>query len=119
MKVVFTTSGDNLKSDLDNRFGRAPRFIVYDLESKSFEVINNDQGMNAAHGAGVRAAEIVARTGADAIVTGNCGPKAFSVLRAAGIKVFSSEASTVEEALENFISGTLKETTAPTVERYW
>ncbi len=47
----------------------------------------------------------MARAGADVVVTGHCGPKAFRVLRAAGIKVFNSEAATVANALELYRAG--------------
>ena len=43
MKVAFTTSGDNLSAPLEQRFGRAPNFLVYDLDSGTFEVADNLQ----------------------------------------------------------------------------
>ena len=53
MKIVFTTSGSDLNALLDTRFGRAPKFLVYDLDSGKFEVIDNQQNLNAAQGAGI------------------------------------------------------------------
>ena len=47
MKVAFTTSGDNLSAPLEQRFGRAPKFLVYDLDSGAFEVADNVQNLNA------------------------------------------------------------------------
>ena len=86
MKIVFTTSGSDLNAPLDSRFGRTPKFLVYDLDSETFEVVDNQQNLNAAQGAGIQSAEAVARLRAKALVTGHCGPKAFRVLLAAGIK---------------------------------
>ena len=86
MKIAFSTSGETLDSPLDARFGRAPKFLVYDLDSETFEVVDNRQNLNAAQGAGIQSAETVARLGVNILVTGHCGPKAFRVLRAAGIK---------------------------------
>jgi predicted Fe-Mo cluster-binding NifX family protein len=119
MKIVFTTSGNDLSSLLDSRFGRAPKFLVYDLESASFEIIDNQQNLNAAQGAGIQSAETIARSGAKALVSGHCGPKAFRVLVAAGIKVYNTDAATVAEALEQFKAGKLKETAAADVEGHW
>ena len=77
MKIAFSTSGSDLSAPLDSRFGRAPKFLVYDLDNASFEVIDNQQNLNAAQGAGIQSAEDVARSGAKALVSGHCGPNAF------------------------------------------
>ena len=61
MKIVFTTSGTELNAALDGRFGRAPNFLVFDLDSETFEVVDNQQNLNAAQGSGIRSAETVAR----------------------------------------------------------
>ena len=98
MKIVFTTSGTDLDAPLDRRFGRAPRFLVYDLDARTFEVVENAQNLNAAQGAGIQSAETVARLGAKAVVTGHCGPKAFRVLRTAGVAILTSDAPTVAAA---------------------
>jgi predicted Fe-Mo cluster-binding NifX family protein len=116
MKIVFTTSGSNLDAPFDSRFGRAPGFLIYDLDSDSFEVVDNQQNVQAAQGAGIQAAETVARLGAQALVTGHCGPKAFRVLRAAGIKIYNTDARTVAEALDRYRAGGLTEATSADVE---
>jgi len=119
MKIAFSTSGSDLRAPLDSRFGRAPKFLVYDLDSESFEVIDNQQNLNAAQGAGIQSAEAVARSGAKALVSGHCGPNAFRVLAAAGVKVYSSDAPTVAAALEKFKTGELKEAGGADVQGHW
>ena len=119
MKIAFTTSGDTLDAPLASRFGRAPRLLVYDLDKDSFEVIDNQEGLNASQGAGIQAAELVARSGVGCLVTGHCGPKAYRVLSEAGIKVYGSDAPSVALALEAFRSGTLKPADSADVEGHW
>lgn len=119
MKIAFTTSGSDLGAPLDSRFGRAPRFLVYDLETNIYHVIDNQQNLNAAQGAGIQAAECVIRAGARAVVTGHCGPKAFRVLTAAGVKIYNTDAATVSEALERYRSGKLVEARSADVEGHW
>lgn len=119
MKVALTASGEKLESPLDSRFGRASKFILYDLDHNTFEVVENLQNLNAAQGAGIQAAETVARLGAEALVTGHCGPKAFRVLLAAGIKIYHTDASTVAEALEQYRAGKLSEAKSADVEGHW
>jgi len=119
MKIAFTTSGVDLDAPLDSRFGRAPKFLVYDLEANAFTVIDNEQNMNAVQGAGIQAAEAVSRLGAEAVVTGHCGPKAFRVLSAAGIRVFNTDALTVAAALEQYRAGKITEAKSADVEGHW
>ena len=119
MKMAFTTSEGGLNAPLDTRFGRAPKFLVYDLDAETFEVVDNQQSLNAAQGAGIQSAETVARLGVKVLVTGHCGPKAFRVLLAAGIKIFNTDAPTVTEALDRYRSGRLTEATAADVEGHW
>lgn len=119
MKIAFTTSGSDLTAQLDGRFGRTPKFLVYDLENKSFEIIDNQKNLNVAQGAGIQSAEAVARLGVNAVVTGHCGPKAFRVLMAAGIKVYNTDETTVAKALEKYLSGGLGELKSADVEGHW
>jgi len=119
MKIAFTTSGDDLNAPLDSRFGRAAKFLIYNTEADTFEVVDNQQNLNAAQGAGIQAAEIVANTGAQALITGHCGPKAFRVLAAAGIKIYHSRAATVAEALQQYLGGKLAESQTADVDGHW
>ena len=40
MKVAFSTQGDGLDSPMDSRFGRAPKFLVFDTETRGFAVVD-------------------------------------------------------------------------------
>ena len=119
MKIAFSTSGLDLDAALDSRFGRAPKFLVYDLDTGSFEIVDNKPNLNAAQGAGIQSAETVVRSGAKAIVSGHCGPKAYRVLAAAGVKIYNSEAGIVKEALDQYRSGELSEASGADVDSHW
>jgi len=119
MKIAFTTSGTNLKGPFESRFGRASRFLIYDIEKETFDLVDNQQNANAPRGAGIQAAETIARCKAEALVTGHCGPKAYRVLQAAGIAVYQSDAATVAEALEKYRAGQLAAIESPNVQGHW
>jgi predicted Fe-Mo cluster-binding NifX family protein len=119
MKLAITTSGKDLESKVDLRFGRAAGFIIYDLDSADFEFVDNTQNLNAMQGAGVQAAQNVANQGVDAIITGHCGPKAFMVLSNAGIKIYTGAEGTIAEAVEQFKKGELQEAGSADVEGHW
>jgi predicted Fe-Mo cluster-binding NifX family protein len=119
MKIAFSTSGSTLDSPLDTRFGRAPHFLIFDLDTETFQVVDNRQSLDSAQGAGIQSAETVARQGVKALVSGHCGPKAFRVLQAAGIRIFTSNAGTVRDALEQYRAGSLAEAGSADVEGHW
>ena len=119
MKIAVTSSGRDLESEVDPRFGRASYFILVDSESMAFDVVENSQNFNAPQGAGIQAAQIVADHGADVVISGNCGPKAYKTLSAAGIQVMVSVAGTVKEAVEGYRTGKLAPAQAPNVEGHW
>ncbi len=118
-KIAFTTSGQDFAADMDPRFGRAANFLIYDIEHNSIQIIDNQQGRNAAQGAGIQAAETVVRAGVDTLVTGHCGPKAFKVLDASGVAVYNCTAASVEDALAGLLAGTLQPASASDVEGHW
>lgn len=119
MKVVITAQGDTPDAEVDPRFGRAKNFLVYDTETGSYSHLPNTQNLQAAQGAGIQAGRSVADSGAEAVLTGNCGPKAFRVLQGAGIKLFVGVTGSVKEAVESFQKGQLSEAGAPNVEGHW
>jgi predicted Fe-Mo cluster-binding NifX family protein len=119
MKIVITSSGDTLESEVDQRFGRAAGFTVYDTETGEFHRVDNDQNLNAAQGAGIQAAETVSRIGADCVITGHCGPKAFRVLKAAGIQVITGAQGTVGHVIAEFKAGRLQPSDSSDVEGHW
>ncbi len=108
MKIVVTAQGETLESPVDPRFGRARFFILTDPDTKGFSVVDNTQNLGAPQGAGIQAAKRVADLGADVIITGQVGPKAFAALQAGGVKVYMGATGTVTDAIEQFKLGKLK-----------
>lgn len=119
MKVVISAQGDTPDCEVDPRFGRAKHFLVFDTETDSYTPLSNAQNLQAAQGAGIQAGRSVADSGAQVVLTGNCGPKAFRVLQGAGIRVFVGVTGTVKQAVESFQKGELNEAEAPNVEGHW
>ncbi len=119
MKVAVSSQGSDLDSQVDPRFGRAKGFVVVETETGELAFHDNTQNLNAAQGAGIQAARNVAELGADALVTGNVGPKAFATLQAADIKVYTGASGTVKDALAQFKAGQLQCASKANVEGHW
>ncbi len=105
-KIAVTSDGPTLDSLLDPRFGRAAGFVVVDLDTMQTQYVDNGGSQAMPHGAGIAAAERVAASGAQAVLTGYVGPKAFAALRAAGIAVGQDlDGLTVAQAVQRFAAG--------------
>ena len=119
MKIAVTSTGPEMSSRIDPRFGRARCFVVVDSETDERTAHDNAPNLNAAQGAGIQAGQAVARLGADAVITGHVGPKAYRVLKAAGIRILLCGDDTVEGALHRFKAGGLTEPAAADVDGHW
>src|SRR4030067_2984067 len=114
MKIAISSSGKDLDSQIDPRFGRCQYFVFVDPETMEFEAHENG-GVMASGGAGVQAAQLVAQKGASALITGNLGPNAASALSASGIKVYLVPGGTVNDVITSYKSGSLREASGATV----
>ncbi|MCK4714226.1 MAG: NifB/NifX family molybdenum-iron cluster-binding protein [Candidatus Aenigmarchaeota archaeon] len=117
MNIVVSASGPDMESQVDNRFGRCPYFILVEVEDKKIKGHKSVENTSANQmgGAGMTAAQAVADMKADAIITVNLGPRAFIVFKQLGMEIYQGT-GTVKEAVEDFISGKLKkidESTGP------
>ena len=119
MKVAVTAQGRDLGSQIDQRFGRAEFLIIADTDTGGFEIHDNTVNLNAAQGAGIQTGQNIVNLDVDAVITGNVGPNAFKTLSAAKVKVFLAEEQTVQQAIDSFKAGKLKEVDQANVEGHW
>lgn len=119
MKIAISSQGKGLDDKVDPRFGRAPYFVVVDPDTLEFSSVSNDQNLTLPQGAGIQAAQHVINQGVSAVLTGNCGPKAFKTLTAAKIGVYVEVSGTIREALERFKTGALAKSDNANVEGHW
>lgn len=114
MKIAITTTAPNLDADIDPRFGRCQYFIIADPDTMELETLENS-GATAGGGAGIATAQTLAGKSIEAVLTGNCGPNAYDVLAAAGIKVITGVSGKVRDAIQSYKSGKLQASSQPNV----
>jgi len=114
MKIALTSAGPDLSAEMDPRFGRCPYFLFVDTESMKFEAVENPN-VAAMGGAGIQSAQLVANKGAEAVLTGSCGPNAFQTLQAANVKVIVGVVGSIKDAIERYKTGQLRPAEAPDV----
>lgn len=119
MKIAVSVDRPELDSPVNPRFGRAPYFIVVDSETNQWEVVENRQNLQLPQGAGIQAAQNLMQTRPDVVLTGNCGPKAFRVLNAAGVRVCIGVKGSAREAVQDYLAGRYSPAQGPNVEGHW
>ena len=109
MKLAISISGNKLESPFDPRFGRAAAFCLVDSKTDEWTAHDNP-AISASGGAGVQAAQFIAKLGAQVIISGAYGPNAFKTLSAAGIEMYlapTDETLTAADVLAVFKAGKL------------
>jgi predicted Fe-Mo cluster-binding NifX family protein len=119
MKICITSTGKDLDSQIDPRFGRCPYFLfIHTEETINVESIPNESAL-ATGGAGIQAAQRVAQENAKCVITGNIGPNAFQTLKAADIDVITGVSGLVKDVIQHFKSGHFQKTQEPTVKTHF
>ena len=119
MKIAVTSTGSELDSEVDPRFGRALFILIVDSKTLAFEVADNKDNVEALKGAGIQAASMISEKGADVLLTGHCGPNAIKALNAADIGVANNASGTVRDAVKAYLAGKLPLTKEADVEGQW
>jgi len=107
MKIAVSACGDSLSAQTHSLFGRCDYFVIVDTETGESSPVKNTSA-EAATGAGTAAAQDLFNAGVEAVVSGQIGPNACEVLKAAGIGMYSAPAGiSVQEAVEKLKAGAL------------
>ncbi len=119
MRIAVSTQGGDLEAQVDSRFGRASNFIVVDTDTMRFDLVGNKQSLDLPQGAGIQSAQNILAHNPDVVLTGNCGPKAFRALQAAGVKVVVSAKGRIADAIKDYLNGKYEVATEANVEGHW
>ena len=102
MKIAIPADETVLASEVCMSFGRAPYFYIYETLTKMGDFIENEAA-NSPGGAGVKAAQIVADSHADVLITPRCGENAAEVFKATKLEIYKSKPGSIQENINAFI----------------
>lgn len=108
MKIAISSSGQDIKGNVAEVFGRCAYFILAEIENKKIkatEAIEN-KDKDGMGGVGVLTAKLMAEKDVEAVITGNVGPRALDVLKQFKIESYSGQGA-IEDAIQDFIAGKL------------
>jgi predicted Fe-Mo cluster-binding NifX family protein len=100
MKVAIPVDEKKADTTICQSFGRTPFYMLYDSETKDVSFIDNLAAASQG-GAGIKAAQAIADSGAKAVVTYRCGENAAEVLLAADVKLYKARG---ESAMDNAVA---------------
>lgn len=110
--VIPVIENSGLESRLSEHFGRAPYFMVVEIDSKG-EIVNIEAIPNTSEhfGGFGRPPDKILQLRPTALITYGMGPRALSIFQQARVAVLKANASTVREVIEAFKRNELEELT--------
>ncbi|QGZ99239.1 NifB/NifX family molybdenum-iron cluster-binding protein [Dehalobacter restrictus] len=106
MKIVIPVDNNSMDTNVCISFGRAPYFLIFDTETEENSFLDNSAAASQG-GAGIKAAQNIVDSGAEAIVTPRCGDNAAEVIKAAGIKLYKTVNDSIQDNIKAFKEGKL------------
>ena len=108
MKIAICAKNNaGLSSDVDDRFGRAEYYVLFDTESNETTVIENS-AKNDSAGAGGKAISLLNKYDVSTIIVPELGPKALDAVKAFELTAYQiDDSKTVKEALNSFLTNKL------------
>ena len=109
--MIIAIPVDEGKETVCVSFGRAPYFLIHNSENDETNIVENPAA-EAQGGAGIQAAQFVADTGADSLITVRCGQNSADVFKAADLKIYRARGESASENLKLLAEGKLEELTS-------
>ena len=86
MKTIITSSGSELSSQFDKRFGRSAWYCIY-IEDTGETQFYKNENIDILEGAGKKAVEKMQEWGVQKVISGDFGTKVQELLDKAGIQM--------------------------------
>jgi len=106
MRIVIPTSTpDGLLAKRGAHFGKAPFYVIVDIEDGEIKDVDFTPNPGHAGGACGNAVMNIKNLGADALIVAGIGARPLEGFKAAGIDVYYDDVSpTVEDAIKRFLN---------------
>lgn len=106
VRIAIPTEQESLQGSVAASFGRAPFFLLYETKTEESVFLENS-ALVSPGGAGIKAAQLIVDENVQAVLTPRCGENAAQVLQAAGIALYKTNGTSLEENIRSFVQGEL------------
>ena len=104
MKITFPTNGSDLNAEMFFHFGRCDNYLIYDTDTKNFNVIKNTSEHMGGSGL---PPEIIQKAGTDVMIVSDLGQRALQLFSEFGIEVYCKAEGKIKNVLKDFNEGKL------------
>jgi len=98
MKIAFPTNGDNLEAQIEQHFGRAKNYLIYNDKTKEFKIYLNPE----TSGGKESPPNFLKRFEVEVVITFALGQKAIDKFRQMNIKVYKAIDKNIISNIETF-----------------
>ncbi len=102
MRIAIPVEKQDLNSNVNKSFGRAPYILFYNTVTKESFFLDN-RAVATRGGAGDRVAQVIADHGIHALLVLRCGEYAGEALRKAEVLIYKANPGTAKDNLEAFL----------------
>jgi predicted Fe-Mo cluster-binding NifX family protein len=117
-RIVVSSVGPAMNSQISEVFGRAQYFIIYNLKRKSFFTVENPY-LNEAHAVGLRIGAMLKDKRVGIVICKNIGPEPVKKFNSCGIRAYIGATGTVSDGIMQFMNDQLILTTKPNVPSHY
>lgn len=110
MKIAIPAEENRMGSPVSLSFGRTAYYAIVDSKTLEYSFIENP-GAQSQGGAGIKAAQTVVDSGAEAVITFHLGQNAADVLKPAGVTILKAVPGNVTDLVRKYVAGVLEELT--------
>jgi predicted Fe-Mo cluster-binding NifX family protein/Zn finger protein HypA/HybF involved in hydrogenase expression len=114
-RVAVASLGPNMDDMLAPYFGSAPYFIIVDITTKQFSVIQNNN-LTGSGAYGIATVQLILSQGVTGVISENYGPQVYQALIVQNLQLFRAEHGKVSEALAQYESYLLSQVSNPTTQ---
>jgi predicted Fe-Mo cluster-binding NifX family protein len=101
MRIAVASLGKDENSEVSERAGRAPFYLIFNERGKLLEAVSNPFAMGGG-GAGFAVAKMLADKAVTVVVAGRFGPNMISAMKERGLKYYEMKGK-IGEAILRFL----------------
>lgn len=108
MKIAVCAKSAGMDAMVDDRFGRAEYYVIFDAEARTSASLENT-AKNEPAGAGGSAVRLLSKAEVEVVLVPELGPKAVDAVKAFDMKAYRyTDRGSVRELIEAFQAGKLQ-----------
>lgn len=99
---IAVKNNKGIDSEVDERFGRAGYFLIYDLETDEVLSAEENRHKDGAQGVGIAVSNQIIQSGCELALGAQPGPKVDNILKTSKIEFFLAKNCTAKQAIEQY-----------------